>query len=70
MKIMWRDDNGLTKIQGDIVKELVKGFMRKEIAFNLNILINTIDDNFKSIYIITKTNGKVQLAIWGKAHGY
>ena len=70
MKKSWRDENGLTQKQGDMVRGIIKGDMRKTIADDLDIPINTFDSEMKIIYDLSGTSGKVALAFWGINNGY
>lgn len=67
---MWRDKYGLTLKQGNIIRELIKGFARKMIASNLDIPFNTIGSEFRPIYDVTLVEGHVALVKWGKARNY
>jgi len=67
---MWRDEYGLTLKQGNIIRELIKGFARKIIASNLDIPFNTIGSEFSTIYEITLAKGHVALVKWAKERNY
>lgn len=64
------DRERLTAKESAILRQLVFGKSRKQIADALSIRIGTLDTHFRRIYTKIKTHSMVETCIWAIKNGY
>lgn len=64
------NEKSLTPKESEVVRLLVQGKRRKEIAYALGISKGTIDTHCKRIYQKLNTNSMAETAVWGVRNGY
>jgi DNA-binding NarL/FixJ family response regulator len=63
-------DNPLTKRELEVLTQVSKGLLNKEIAFVLNISVRTVEFHLKAVFEKTKTQGRTEASIKAIKNGW
>jgi DNA-binding CsgD family transcriptional regulator len=59
-----------TKREKEILREVAKGRVRKEISKTLKMELNTLDSHLKTLRLKTGNHSMQEMAVWAKDNGF